>query len=144
MATAHDMLASKGFSVHSVPSSATVLDAVERMNRLRIGALVVMEQGKLLGMFTERDVLRRVVGERRDPQSTQVREVMTHEVVCCAPDDDADKLSGIMKDRRVRHLPVCDGDDMLGLISIGDVNAIHATDKDAKLEYLSEYLYGRV
>ncbi len=145
MPTANDVLARKGFSVFTVPSSATVLEAVERMNQLRIGAVVVMDQGRMRGMFTERDVLRRVVGEKREPASTTVGEVMTTEVICCGPTTDMDEISTIMKQQRVRHLPVCECDgDLLGMISIGDVNAMHATHQEAQLTYLSEYLYGRV
>jgi CBS domain-containing protein len=145
MPTASDILARKGFSVYVVPSSASVLEAVERMNQLRVGAVIVMDQGRMRGMFTERDVLRRVVGERRNPASTLVADVMTTEVICCGPNTDMDEISSIMKDSRVRHLPVCDRDgDLLGMISIGDVNALHTTHQEATITYLSDYLYGRV
>jgi CBS domain-containing protein len=145
MPTAHDILAKKGFSVFVVPSTSTVLEAVERMNQLRVGAIVVMDQGKMGGMFTERDVLRRVVGERRDPADTKVADVMTTEVICCGPDTELDDISAIMQQKRVRHLPVCDSEgDLLGMISIGDVNAQHATHQEATITYLNEYLYGRV
>jgi len=145
MPTASDILSRKGFSVFVVPSNSTVLEAVERMNQLRVGAVVVMDQGKMRGMFTERDVLRRVVGERRDPAITKVESVMTTEVICCGANTDMDEISAIMKERRVRHLPVCDHEgDLLGMISIGDVNALHATHQEATIHYLNEYLYGRV
>ena len=147
MATAHDILARKGFSVFVVPAQATVRDAVDRMNQLKVGAVGVTDDGDghLSGMFTERDVLRRVVGENRDPSVTLVAEVMTEEVVCCGPDTDLDEISAIMKARRIRHVPVCDGDgDVLGMISMGDVNAVHASSQEAQITYLNEYLYGRV
>ena len=145
MPSAKDILARKGFSIFTVPSTATVVDAVERMNQHRVGAVVVMDQGHMKGMFTERDVLRRVVGEHRDPKTTEVGEVMTRDIICCAPATDMDEISFIMKDKRVRHLPVCDHDgDLLGMISIGDVNALHATHQEATITYLNEYLYGRV
>jgi CBS domain-containing protein len=145
MPTANDILGKKGFSVFVVPSSATVLEAVERMNQYRVGAIVVMDQGTMRGMFTERDVLRRVVGEHQDPATTLVSSVMTTDVICCGPQTDMDEISGIMKERRVRHLPVCDMEgDLLGMISIGDVNALHATHQEATITYLNEYLYGRV
>jgi CBS domain-containing protein len=145
MPNAKDLLSRKGFSVFVVPSKSTVLDAVERMNQLRIGAVVVMDQGQMKGMFTERDVLRRVVGERRSPSQTFVDEVMTTEVICCRPNTDLEEISSIMKEKRVRHLPVCDHDgDLLGMISMGDVNAVHATHQEATITYLNEYLYGRV
>jgi len=144
MPTANDILSQKGFSVHVIPPDIMVLDAVERMNRLRVGAMVVMSEGRVRGMFTERDVLRRVMGERRDPAMTPVADVMTTDVICCPPSADIDDISAIMKEKRVRHLPVCDKDgDLLGLISIGDVNAVHATHQQAALMYLNEYVYGR-
>ncbi len=144
--TANDILARKGFSVFVVPAAATVREAVDRMNQLKVGAVGVSDghDGHLSGMFTERDVLRRVVGENRDPAVTRVGDVMTADIVCCGPDTDVDEISAIMKDRRIRHLPVCDGGgDVLGMISIGDVNAVHASDQAAQITYLSEYLYGR-
>jgi CBS domain-containing protein len=145
MPTANDILARKGFSVFVVPSTATVLEAVERMNQLRVGAVVVMDQGRMSGMFTERDVLRRVLGDHRSPSTTLVKDVMTTDVICCGPNTDVDEIGAIMKERRVRHLPVCDRDgDLLGMISIGDVNALHTTHQEATITYLSEYLYGRV
>ncbi len=145
MPTANDVLARKGFSVFVVPSTATVLEAVERMNQLRIGAVVVMDQGRMRGMFTERDVLRRVVGEKRNPADTAVANVMTTDVICCGPKTDMEEISTIMKEQRVRHLPVCETDgDLLGMISIGDVNAQHASHQEATITYLNEYLYGRV
>jgi CBS domain-containing protein len=145
MPTANEVLGEKGFSVHVVPPSVTVLEAVERMNRLHVGAVVVMDEGQILGMFTERDVLRRVVGERRDPARIKVREVMTKEVICCGPATDLDEISAIMKNRRIRHLPICDEEgDLLGLISIGDVNAVHASNQEATITYLNDYIYGRV
>ncbi len=144
MPTAQDLLSKKGFSIHFVSSKWPVFDAVERMNQLHVGALVVMDDGHLKGMFTERDVLRRVVGLRRDPATTKVADVMTKDVICCAPTTDLDEISSMMKIHRVRHLPVRDHeDDLLGLISIGDVNAMHASTQAASLNYLSEYVYGR-
>jgi CBS domain-containing protein len=147
MPTANDILARKGFSVFVVPAAASVRDAVDRMNQLRVGAVGVSDgrDGRLSGMFTERDVLRRVVGERRDPSATHVADVMTTDVICCGPDTEMDEISAIMQQKRVRHLPVCDCEgDLLGMISIGDVNAQHATHQEATITYLNEYLYGRV
>jgi CBS domain-containing protein len=144
MPTAQDLLGKKGFSIHFVSSKSSVLDAVVRMNQLRVGALVVMDDGHLKGMFTERDVLMRVVGMHRDPAVTKVGEVMTTNVICCSPTTDLDEISSMMKTYRIRHLPVRDHeDDLLGLISIGDVNAMHASAQAATLNYLSEYVYGR-
>jgi CBS domain-containing protein len=146
MPTVCDVLSSKSPSrVLTINPAASVLDAVEKMNEMKVGALLVMEDRQVLGIFSERDVLRRVIGEMRKPAATCVSEVMTRDVVCVEPDTDLDDVSALMKDRRVRHLPVCDGDGgLMGMISIGDVNAYHASNRDATLHYLNEYIYGRV
>jgi len=146
MPTVHDVLSSKGsVRVHTIAPAASVLDAVEKMNHLRIGSLVVMEDDQVLGIFTERDVLRRVVGEMRKPTTTTVNEVMSRDVVCVEPDADLDEVGALMKNRKIRHVPVCDRDcGLVGMISIGDLNAFHASHREAALHYLNEYIYGRV
>lgn len=144
MPTAQDILTGKGNTVYSTSAETTVLDAVQRMNQHKLGALVVMNGPKMAGMFTERDVLRRIVGEQRDPSKTRVGEVMTREVICCSPETDLEEVSAIMKKRRIRHLPVCDeSGNLYGLISIGDVNAHFASHQEAQIVFLNEYLFGR-
>jgi CBS domain-containing protein len=96
-------------------------------------------------MFTERDVLRRVVGEHRDPLGTTVVEVMTTEVYFCTPATSIEEARTAMKDHRIRHLPVVNEQGrLLGLISIGDLNAHLATSQEQTIYLLHEYLYGRV
>src|SRR5262249_42776660 len=108
MSIVQDILLTKGGGVFTTQPNATVSDAVHKMNQNKLGALVVMENDLVIGIFTERDVLLRVVGENRNPKSTFVAEVMTHEVICCAPDTELDEISALMQQRRVRHIPVCD------------------------------------
>jgi len=145
MAKVSDLLAAKGNHVMTVGPDATVLDAATLMNDHQIGSLVVLDGGRVVGMFTERDVLRRVVTERRDPVATCVADVMTREVVCCTPDTTADEAASAMKNRRIRHLPVCDADGaIVGLISIGDLNARVASEQEQTICLMQEYLYGRV
>jgi CBS domain-containing protein len=145
MATAHDVLAAKGASLHTVDAHMSVLDATQLMNQHKIGAVVVTDSGRVSGMFTERDVLTRVVAEQRNPAEVSVGQVMTRDVICCEPDTDLDEVSAIMKERRVRHLPVCGpGGTVVGLISIGDVNAHYASNQTQTIHFLSEYVYGRV
>jgi CBS domain-containing protein len=144
MPTALDILSTKGSMIHSIEPEATVLAATNKMNQHKLGALIVKHEGRMVGMFTERDVLRRVVGEERDPSTVTVAEVMTSEVVCVGPTTDIDEIGAIMQQRRIRHVPVCDGDhDVMGMISIGDLNAFHASNQQAHIHYLSEYIYGR-
>jgi CBS domain-containing protein len=145
MATVRDILAAKGPHVQSIGPDATVLDAALLMNEHKIGSLLVMTGGRLAGIITERDLLVRVVGRRRDPADTPVREVMTAEVACCRPETELAEARGVMKNRRIRHLPVLDTDDrLLGLVSIGDLNAHLAQDQENTIHVLHEYIYGRV
>ena len=145
MSTVQDLLWEKGVKVHSIDPGVTVLDATRKMNQNKIGALVVMHDGHVVGMFTERDVLRRVVGEQRDPATAMVGEVMTTEVVAVAPSTDLDEVGAVMQSKRIRHVPVCDENgDLLGIVSIGDLNAWRSINQQATIHYLNEYIYGRV
>jgi CBS domain-containing protein len=144
MPTVRSVLASKVNGVESTTPEATVLDAVHQMNEHKIGALVVMDGGQVVGMFTERDVLRRVVGDGRDPAATKVAQVMTGKVVCCDPDSDLDEVATLMRNRRIRHVPVCNGSGkLMGMVSIGDLNAMHTSTQEATIHFLNEYIYGR-
>jgi CBS domain-containing protein len=142
MATVREILSVKGSQVHTVSPSRTALEAITLMNDQRIGALVVTEEGRLVGMFTERDVLRRVVAHERPPSQVAVAEVMTPDVMCASPDMPVEEASRIMKDYRIRHLPVCDeAGRLLGMVSIGDINAYHANAQEEQIHYLREYVY---
>jgi CBS domain-containing protein len=145
MSYVHDILVNKGRQVFSVGPDATVLEAALLMNEHRIGSLVVMEAGQVIGIVTERDILRRVVVNRLDPASTPLGTIMTTEVVCCEPGTTIDEARSVLKNRRIRHLPVCDdGRGLCGLISIGDLNAYHAHDREHTIHVLQEYISGRV
>ena len=145
MPTVRDILTAKGAHVQSIGPEATVLDAALVMNEHKIGSLVVMSGGYLIGIITERDILQRVVVPRRDPGETLVEEVMTTELVCCQPHTSVEEARGVMKNRRIRHLPVADESRrLLGLISIGDLNAHEAHDHEWTIHVLHEYIYGRV
>jgi CBS domain-containing protein len=144
MAIIREILSQKGSQVWSIGTSATALQAALLMNEHKIGGLVVIDQGRVAGMFTERDILR-LVADRRDPAQTSVGDVMTEEVVCCAPTTPVDEAKSAMKNRRVRHLPVVGEDErLLGVISIGDLNAYETADHQQTIFMMSEYLYGRV
>jgi CBS domain-containing protein len=145
MATVGDILAVKGPHVLSIGPDATVLDAATLMNERKIGSLVVLDGGRLIGIITERDMLQRVLVPRRDPAETPVSEVMTTEVICCHPHTTIEEARGVLKNRRIRHLPVLDVNErLLGLISIGDLNAHEAHDHERTIFVLEQYIYGRV
>jgi len=145
MPSVRDVLAVKGEQVHSVSPQTTVLDTIRKMNQHKIGAVLVMHDGQVAGIFTERDVLRRVIGEERSPATMRVAEVMTEDLICVAPETDLDDVAAIMKQKKIRHIPVCTPDGKLhGMISIGDLNAYHASNQEQQIHFLNEYIYGRV
>ena len=145
MARVRELLERKGSHVLTIGPAASVLQAAVLMNEHRVGSVVAVEDGRVVGMFTERDVLQRVVAARRDPEATRVGEVMTAAVVCCSPETTEDEARGVMRDRRVRHLPVADADGRLhGLISIGDLNAQLQAAQEQTVFLLTEYIQGRV
>ena len=144
MATVSEILAVKGSRVQAIGPDASALDAAIRMNDLKIGSLLVMDGERLLGIITERDMLQRVLVARRDPGQIPVGEVMTTELVCCHPHTTLEEVRGVLKNRRIRHLPVIDGDEkLLGMVSIGDLNAHQAVDQERTISILHEYIYGR-
>lgn len=145
MAKVQDILAMKGPQIYTIRARDSVLQAIQRMNEHKIGALVVTHEDQVVGMFTERDVLQRVIPHDVAPAVMTVDEVMSSEVICVRPDTNIDDASSIMKNRRVRHLPVCDEHGaLLGLISIGDLNGWRASDQEQTIYFLNEYIYGRV
>ena len=124
MATAKDILAlKKSLEVFTVPPGASVRDACRLMRDCRIGAVLVSEGETLHGIFTERDVVNLVVAGGRDPTLTVVADVMTRKVIVVQSDRAVEEIETIMRQERVRHVPVVDGKTLIGMISIGDVNA---------------------
>ena len=143
MSNVQAIVSRKGSAVLTVGPDASVLDASKLMNEHKLGALIVLDQDKVCGMFTERDVLRRIVAEQRDPATTTVGQVMTEKVVTCSPDVDIDCARNIFMEKRIRHLPVLDENQRLvGMISIGDLNAWELNGQEMKIAALEEYLYG--
>src|SRR5689334_8177920 len=113
MATVRDILRVKGSEVRWIGPMASVLEATQTMNRHKVGALIVKDQDRVVGIFTERDVLSRVVAAERSPSDTNVEDVMTTEIACCGMETDLEEISSVMKNRRIRHIPVVDQDGYL-------------------------------
>jgi len=146
MSTVLEILQAKGSDLVTVNRKATVLDAANVMNQHKVGAVVVMdEQNNVEGIFTERDLMQRVVGQRLSPADTIVEDVMTSDVVCCEATASIDEARAVMRNRRIRHLPVVSLEGpLVGMVSIGDLNAWHLEGQEKTIHYLKEYLYGRV
>ena len=122
METVRELLARKGNAVHSVRPTATVFEALRVMAEKNVGAVVVVDgEGKLHGIFSERDFARKAAGTRKVTDATGVREVMTTRVVSINPDTRINECMALMTEKRIRHLPVLDGEKLIGLVSIGDV-----------------------
>ncbi|MFM7749235.1 MAG: CBS domain-containing protein [Opitutaceae bacterium] len=137
------LLRRKGDQVFNVPPEVSILDAVAEMNRHRVGAIVVLSGGAIAGIFTERDVLCRVLG-RVDPRTTPVSAVMTREVITVSPDATVEEVAKIFTEKRCRHLPVVAEGRLTGLISIGDISRWIAANDRAEAERLKGYIAGEL
>ena len=145
MPTAKELLAEKeSKSVITVNADLSVQDACKLMRTHRIGCLVVISGAQTIeGIFTERDVVNRLVADDKDASDTKVGELMTREVIVVEPDRPFEEIEAIMKQNRIRHLPVAGDRELLGLLSIGDVMAHDASKNKQRVHYLTEYIYGR-
>ncbi len=121
MKTVQLVLDGKAHTLLSVAPDSTVYDALRTMADAEIGALVVLDEGRLVGIFSERDYARKVILLGKSSKATLVREVMTPRVLCVRPDQTIDQCMALMTDKHVRHLPVVDQTRVVGVISIGDV-----------------------
>ena len=136
-----DILARKGSEIVSAAPGDTVLKAARLMNDRGIGSVLVLEGGNLVGIFTERDVLRRVVAEQRDPSTALIRDVMTTSLITCQPETPVEECAAVMTGRRIRHLPVLGPNGLCGVVTIGDVLAYQLADREATIRYLNSYIY---
>ncbi len=142
MPNAESVLEKKGREVATVDRAESVLDAAQEMNRRRIGAVVVRDGDRVVGIFTERDILNRVVAARLSPAETLVGTVMTSPMAVCRRDTRLAECKSVMTQKRIRHLPVVEEGTLYGIISIGDIMASEVADQQATIEYLHEYLHG--
>jgi CBS domain-containing protein len=135
-----NVLELKGNDVETVSPDVTVLAAVEQMNRAKIGALLVVDGQRLIGIFTERDVLTRVVAKRLDPELVPVGEVMTRSLVTIPATMTVAEALVVVTHRRCRHLPVFEGDELCGVVSIGDLTSWIVRDQQRTITDLYDYL----
>jgi CBS domain-containing protein len=138
------LLEGKGRAVCTVSSKVTVAEAVAEMNRQKIGSIVVMNDTALAGIFTERDVLTRVVAGNLDPKTTPITTVMSGNVLTIAPTATVQQVMDIFAERHCRHLPVVEAGQLRGLISIGDVSRWVANAHRAEAESLRQYIAGEL
>ena len=141
MKTVQQLLESKRYSVVSVTPSTTVLEALKVMAEKEIGAVMVIDDGHLVGIFSERDYARKVVLQGKASSDTPVREPMTEKVVCVSPEQTIEDCMGLMTDKRIRHLPVLEHKKVIGVISIGDVVKEMLSEKEFVIKQLESYIH---
>jgi len=136
------LLDSKGREVISITEDASVLDAITMMAERSIGSLLVMDDRTLLGIVTERDYARKVIVKGRSSKSTRVGEIMTAEVLTASIEQTVNDCMTVMTERRIRHLPVVDNENVVGLISIGDLVQAIISDQQEEIQQLEQYISG--
>lgn len=135
------ILQSKGGSTWTVSPKATVFDAMTLMAREDIGALVVVEEELVVGMFSERDYARKIILQGKASKDTDVEEIMTSEVLCVSPDQSVAKCMALMTEKRIRHIPILESGQLVGVISIGDVVKAIITEQQIIIDHLEDYIY---
>lgn len=143
MKDVRQLLETKGSEVWSIQADATVFEALKKLEDKKIGALLVTEGDKPIGMLSERDYARKIILAGKSSQTTKVREIMSSELVFVRPENTVEECMAIMTARRIRHLPVFDKDRLVGMVTIGDVvKAIIADQKDT-IGSLNDYIQGK-
>lgn len=143
MNTVRSMLKEKGHFVWSTSPDATVYDALKILADRDIGALLVVEAGKVIGVFSERDYARKVVLEGKSSLYTPVREIMASPIYCVRPETTNEECMALMTEKRIRHLPVMNEEGLVGLVSIGDVVKSLIADQQITIERLQDYAIGK-
>jgi CBS domain-containing protein len=137
-----EILKTKGNQVWSVRPDVTVFEAVKLMSERQVGALLVMDGEKLVGIVTERDYARKVILEGRSSRQTPVRDVMTTRVLCVTPQRTVQECMALMTDKRARHLPVLDHKRVVGVVSIGDLVKATIEEQKILIDHLQHYING--
>ncbi len=142
MTMIRQILEQKGSQVWSVPPSSTVYDALRLLAERDIGALVVIEGEQLVGILSERDYARKVILKGKSSMKTEVREIMTERVIVVSPEHSVEEAMALMTEKHLRHLPVLEGDKVIGMVSIGDLVKAKIADQQFIIEQLERYISG--
>lgn len=143
MKNVRQILNNKGYDIYSISSDAKVFDALKIMAEKDVGALLVTDEGKVNGIFSERDYARKVVLKGKSSKETEIKEVMSSRVIYVKPSMNADECMALLLNKRIRHLPVFENNTIIGLISIGDVVKAVIEDKEILINDLEEYIITR-
>jgi len=140
MSDVSQILDEKGHDVLRIDAGASVFEAVTAMVAANVGSLLVMQDGAIAGIFTERDYLRRVAVEGRTEEETAVSDVMSTPLVIVTPNTSVDECMALMTERRIRHLPVADGRNVVGMVSVGDLVKFKSDQQRFEIKFLHEYI----
>jgi CBS domain-containing protein len=140
--TISEILQTKGSSVWSISREAMVFDAIQLMAEKNIGALLVIEEGKLVGILTERDYTRKIALKGKSSKQTAVKEILSGEIIRVGPENTVQECMRLMTDHRVRHLPVLEGEKILGVVSIGDLVNWIISAQNSTIQQLQTYISG--
>ena len=140
--TISEILQTKGSSVWSISREAMVFDAIQLMAEKNIGALLVIEEGKLVGILTERDYTRKIALKGKSSKQTAVKEILSGEIIRVGPEHTVEECMRLMTDHRVRHLPVLEGEKILGVVSIGDLVNWIISAQNSTIQQLQTYISG--
>ena len=140
MAKIYDLI--KDNATHTITAEQTVLEAAREMVANNIGAILVLREGELVGIFSERDLMKRVVAEGRDPARTRVSEVMTANPLTVDMRESIEHCMVLMKEHGFRHLPICDGKKLKGIVSLRDILLRDLTEKDEEVRLMRAYIHG--
>lgn len=140
--TVRQILEDKGYNIHSVSPDDLVIDAIRLMAEAKVGALLVMEDGKVAGIISERDYTRKVILNNRSSQTTRVRDIMTSDVIAVRPEQNIEDCMVVMSKYQVRHLPVLEDDKAVGMLSVMDVVKSILSEKEFIIEQLENYIAG--
>ena len=138
-----EILAEKGHDVLRIEADAPVFEAVERMVEHNVGSLLVTEDGGVVGIVTERDYLRRVTLQGRTERNTAVGDIISSPLITVPPEMTVDECMALMTQRRIRHLPVADGSEIVGIVSIGDVVKFQSDRQRVEIKYLNDFITAR-
>ena len=141
MKTVQQLLNAKGGQVHSVAPDTLVIEALKLMAERNIGALVVLEGARLAGIFSERDYARKVILHGKSSADIAVREVMTSDVITVEPSRTVEECMALVTSKRIRHLPVAEGDRLVGVISIGDLVKEVIAEQEQTIKQLESYIH---
>ncbi len=142
MRTVQQLIDEKGGDIQSIHPDDSVFDAIQKLANANIGSLIVIEDGRPVGIFTERDYARNVILQGKSSPTTPVRDIMTTRVIYVQPEQTVEECMAIMTDKHIRHLPVLSGEKLIGMISIGDLVKSIIADQKFTIEQLEQFIHG--